>query len=202
MLACRSLHAFLPRGSGDAEGTREARARAAGASYPMMLVSVKRLVRTSRPRITPPAGVHEGSVVVSFDCPPGVLVFLRIPLETTTPLHLLHPACCVCVCARPACCVYLCVHPVHFVSVCALRAYMHQNAPAHVHTHACVRVHAHARTHTRTETQTQTHRHTHTHTHTHTCARAEARKETSCLERKGFMVYGLWFMLWPLALSL
>jgi hypothetical protein len=159
VLACRSLPVFLPRGSGDAEATREARARAAGASYPMMLVSVKRLVRTSRPRITPPAGVHEGSVVVSFDCPPGVLVFLRLLLKTTTPLHLLHPSCCLCVCVHPAVCTPCAL------SVCSRYVTGYAPTPARKKVHTRTHAHTHARAHT--------------HIHPHTCARARAGEETS-----------------------
>jgi hypothetical protein len=120
------------------------------------------------------------------------------------PLHLYTsytlPAVYACVCALPAVCT--CVYTLCTLCLCARYVLICTKTRLRMctRTHACVCMHTHARTHA----QRHRHRHTdtHTHTHTHTCARAEARKETSCLERKGFMVYGLWFMLWPLALSL
>ena len=47
--------------------TRTCRAR-----LPLLLVSVKRLERTRKPIVSPPAGVHEGLVTVSLDSEPGM----------------------------------------------------------------------------------------------------------------------------------
>ena len=72
VLACREVQEcgslrMHPTCGEETESETQARA----AAYPLLLVSVKRLVRTPRPRISPPAGVHEGSVVVSLESPPG-----------------------------------------------------------------------------------------------------------------------------------